>query len=146
MPATLPIELYQQITDKHGQEIAVSIANIYAGTVAAIEARGDELAQKKKLELREDLLKELASKAELMQVKTELQGAVTATREELRGEIKALREEMRGEFKAVRTEIDLKIERLDRKFSILLTMILFAIIITNQNSLTFILKVFGILK
>jgi predicted nucleic acid-binding Zn-ribbon protein len=145
----MSIEFYQQIEAQHGKDIATSIASLYASTADAIEERALEVADHKKVELREELRSELASKADLALTKAELQGEM----KELRGEIKALREEMRGEFKAVReemktlrAELDLKIERLDRKFTLLLMLVLFSIILTNQDTITFLLKVFGVLK
>jgi hypothetical protein len=142
MTYTIPIELYQQIEARHGKDIATSIASLYASTADAIEERALEVADHKKVELREELRSELASKADLALVKAELQGEMKALREEMRGEFKAVREEM----KTLRAEIDLKIERLDRKLTLLLMLVLFSVILTNQDSITFLLKVFGVLK
>jgi hypothetical protein len=89
-----------------------------------LEKRAEELAIQKKLELKDELTKELASKADIQVLKTEIQ--------------------------AVRTELSAKIEneilRLDRKFTILFIILFFTLILVNQNALEFLLKVLGLIK
>jgi len=96
-----------------------------------MKKRAEELAVQKKLELRDELTKELASKADIQVLKTEIQA-------------------VRTEIEKVRLELEAKIEReilrLDRKFTILFIILFFTLILVNQNALEFLLKVLGLIK
>jgi hypothetical protein len=100
-----------------------------------LEKRAEELAIQKKLELKDELTKELASKADL---------------QVLRAEMQAMEERLEAKIDKVRTELSAKIEneilRLDRKFTILFIILFFTLILVNQNSLEFLLKVLGLIK
>lgn len=69
-------------------------------------------------------------------------GKELVTKAEFLGEMKTLREEM----KTLRAEIDLKVERLDRKFTVMFLVLLFTTIFLNKETLSFFLRVIGILK
>ena len=89
-----------------------------------LEKRAEELAIQKKLELKDELTKELASKADLQ----------------------ALRAEMQAMEARLEAKIEREILKLDRKFTIMFIILLFAVILVNQNSLEFLLKVLGLIK
>jgi hypothetical protein len=78
------------------------------------------LLSKKKLELKDELTKELASKADL--------------------------QILRAEIQAMEAKIEKEILRLDRKFTILFIILFFTLILVNQNALEFLLKVLGVIK
>ncbi|MFN3598753.1 MAG: hypothetical protein ACK4VK_03325 [Aquificaceae bacterium] len=84
------------------------------------------------MELKEELTKELVTKAEFY-------GEIGL----LRQEIQSLRQEMQ----TLRVELEAKIEkeilRLDRKFTIMFLILLFAIIFLNKDALEFIARLFG---
>jgi hypothetical protein len=82
--------------------------------------RAEELAIQKKLELRDELTKELANKADLLALRAEMQ--------------------------ATEAKIEKEILRLDRKFTILFIILFFTMILVNQNSLEFLLKVLGVIR
>jgi len=96
-----------------------------------MEKRAEELAIQKKLELKDELTKELASKADIQVLKAEIQA--------VRAEVQAM--EARLEAK-----IEREILRLDRKFTILFIILFFTLILVNQNALEFLLKVLGVIK
>jgi hypothetical protein len=96
-----------------------------------MEKRAEELAIQKKLELKDELTKELASKADIQVLKAEIQA--------VRAEVQAM--EARLEAK-----IEKEILRLDRKFTILFIILFFTLILVNQNALEFLLKVLGVIK
>ncbi len=77
MTTALPVEIYEILEDKLGREQAHEL-------VKAMEYAAGDIARQKKAELREDLIKELASKADLMVVKSELQGDIKALRWEFK--------------------------------------------------------------
>jgi uncharacterized protein involved in exopolysaccharide biosynthesis len=96
-----------------------------------LEKRAEELAIQKKLELKDELTKELASKADIQVLKTEIQT-------------------VRAEMQAMEARLEAKIEReilkLDRKFTIMFIILFFTLIFVNQNALEFLLKVLGLIK
>jgi hypothetical protein len=85
-----------------------------------MEKRAEELAIQKKLELKDELTKELASKADL--------------------------QILRAEIQAMEAKIEKEILRLDWKFTILFIILFFTVILVNQNALEFLLKVLGVMK
>ena len=107
-----------------------------------LEKKVEELELQRKLELRDELTKELASKTDIQVLKTEIQA--------VRTEMQAMEERLEAKIDKVRTELSAKIEneilKLDRKFTIMFIILLFAVILVNQNALEFLLKVLGIIK
>jgi hypothetical protein len=124
MARAIDLELLQLLEDKLGKEEARKVAQAIELGLEILEKRAEELAIQKKLELKDELTKELASKADIQILKAEIQ--------------------------AVRTELSAKIEneilRLDRKFTILFIILFFTLILVNQNALEFLLKVLGLIK
>ena len=81
MATSLPVELYEILEDQLGRDKAHDI-------VKAFENAADSISPQKKLELRDELSKELASKADLLAVKVELQGEIKLLRSDLQSSIK----------------------------------------------------------
>ena len=87
--------------------------------------RAEELAIQKKLELRDELTKELASKADIQVLKTEIQAVraetqadlqalraeMQAMEQRLEAKIELVRKELGGEIDKVKTELDSKIDK-----------------------------------
>jgi hypothetical protein len=108
-----------------------------------MEKRAEELAIQKKLELKDELTKELASKADL---------------QTLRAEMQAMEERLSAKIELVRRELDGKIEReilklehkLEHKFNIIMFFIIISTLIIlfniNKDALEFLLKVLGLIK
>jgi len=131
MPKAIDLELLQLLEDKLGKETARKVAQAIELGLEVMEKRAEELALQKKLELKDDLTKELASKADIQVLKAEIQA--------VRAEVQAM--EARLEAK-----IEKEILRLDRKFTILFIILFFTLILVNQNALEFLLKVLGVIK
>ena len=131
MPKAIDLELLQLLEDKLGKDEARKVAKAIELGLEILEKRAEELALQKKLELKDELTKELASKADIQVLKTEIQA--------VRAEVQAL--EARLEAK-----IEKEILRLDRKFTILFIILFFTLILINQNALEFFLKVLGVIK
>ncbi len=131
MPRVIDLELLQLLEDKLGKEEARKVAQAIELGLEILEKRAEELALQKKLELKDELIKELASKADIQVLKVEIQA--------IRAEVQAM--EARLEAK-----IEKEILRLDRKFTILFIILFFTLILVNQNSLEFLLKVLGVIK
>ncbi len=135
MARAIDLELLQLLEDKLGKEEARKVAQAIELGLEVMEKRAEELAIQKKLELRDELVKELASKADL---------------QTLRAEMQAMEERLEAKIDKVRTELSAKIEneilKLDRKFTILFIILFFTLILVNQNALEFLLKVLGLIK
>jgi hypothetical protein len=131
MARAIDLELLQLLEDKLGKETARKVAQAIELGLEVLEKRAEELAIQKKLELRDELTKELASKADIQVLKTEIQA-------------------VRAEMQAMEARLEAKIEReilkLDRKFTILFIILFFTLILVNQNALEFLLKVLGLIK
>ena len=124
MAQTISIEIYQLLEEKLGKEEAKKVASAIEIGLEVIEKRADAAAIQKKLELKDELTKELITKAEFY------------------GETKTLRQEM----ETLRQEMKSEILKLDRKFTIMFIILFFTIIFLNQNALEFIAKVLGLIK
>ncbi len=131
MARAIDLELLQLLEDKLGKEQARKVAQAIELGLEILEKRAEELAIQKKLELRDELTKELASKADIQVLKTEIQT-------------------VRAEMQAMEARLEAKIEneilKLDRKFTILFIILFFTLILVNQNALEFLLKVLGLIK
>jgi len=135
MARAIDLELLQLLEDKLGKDEARRVAKAIELGLEILEKRAEELAIQKKLELRDELTKELASKADL---------------QTLRAEMQAMEERLEAKIDKVRAELSAKIEneilRLDRKFTIMFIILFFTLILVNQNALEFLLKVLGLIK
>ncbi len=142
MARAIDLELLQLLEDKLGKETARKVAQAIELGLEVMEKRAEELAIQKKLELRDELTKELASKADIQVLKTEIQT--------VRAEMQAMEQRLEAKIDKVRTELSAKIEneilRLDRKFTIMFIILFFTLILVNQNALEFLLKVLGLIK
>ncbi|MBI5875132.1 MAG: hypothetical protein HZB81_04700 [Deltaproteobacteria bacterium] len=124
MSASIPIELYESLEDKYGKDLARDITKTIEISFEAIEKKADAIALQKKLEIKDELTKELASKADILLLRQELE--------------------------TVKTELEAKIEngllKLDRKFTIMFIILFFTIIFVNRDALEFMAKVLGLIK
>jgi len=142
MARAIDLELLQLLEDKLGKDEARKVAKAIELGLEVMEKRAEELALQKKLELRDELTKELASKADIQVLKAEIQA--------VRAEMQAMEERLEAKIDKVRTELSAKIEneilRLDRKFTILFIILFFTLILVNQNAIEFLLRVLGLIK
>ena len=138
MARAIDLELLQLLEDKLGKETARKVAQAIEIGLEVLEKRAEELALQKKLELRDELTKELASKADIQVLKAEIQT--------VRAEMQAMEERLEAKIEKVRLELKEEILKLDRKFTIMFIILLFAVILVNQNALEFLLKVLGLIK
>jgi ABC-type Fe3+/spermidine/putrescine transport system ATPase subunit len=138
MPKAIDLELLQLLEDKLGKETAGKVAQAIELGLEVMEKRAEELAIQKKLELKDELTKELASKADIQVLKAEIQA--------VRTEMQAMEAKLEAKIEKVRSELREEILRLDRKFTILFIILFFTLILVNQNALEFLLKVLGLIK
>jgi len=122
--ANIPIELYNKIEESVGKEKAVEIAKIIEDTINHLDERVVEETKKRKIELRDELRKELATKEDILLVRQEME----TIRQELNGKIESLKQELKGEIKVLKMWI----------FFLGALMV-----VLNQNSLELIAKILG---
>ena len=131
MALMLSSETYQRLQKRLGEEEARDLVEALGDALDTFNKKTDENLQRtenkadflitqKKFELKDELTKELATKADIVR---------------LEGEMKAVRQEMQT----------IKLE-LDRKFTIMFIILLFTTIFLNQNALRFIAEVFGLIR
>jgi len=138
MARAIDLELLQLLEDKLGKEEARKVAQAIEIGLEILEKRAEELALQKKLELRDELTRELASKADIQVLKAEIQT--------VRAEMQAMEQRLEAKIEKVRLELKEEIFKLDRKFTILFIILFFTLILFNQNALEFLLKVLGLIK
>ena len=135
--------IYDKLVEKFGKETAVEIAELIEDTKDYLEEKVVEETKKRKIELRDELRKELATKEDILLVRQEIE----TVRQELNGKIETVRQELKGEIETIRQELNGKIESLRQelkgeiKFLKMWIFFLGALIVVlNQNSLEFIAR------
>jgi predicted transcriptional regulator len=120
MPVSLPIELYQRLEETIGKEhatLAFAFTNEY---FSALERSTEEtvrvLTDANKNAIREDLRKELASKADVELAKKE---------------VKAEIDKVDAKIDKVKLELEAKIDRLDTKFNFVIALLIIALTLMN---------------
>ena len=119
MARAIDLELLQLLEDKLGKEEARKVAKAIELGLEILEKRAEELALQKKLELRDELVKELASKADIQVLKAEIQ---------------AVRAEMQAMEARLEAKIEKEILKLDRKFTIMFIILLFTVILVKMST------------
>ncbi|MBI4745836.1 MAG: hypothetical protein HY786_04675 [Deltaproteobacteria bacterium] len=73
MAVTIPLELYESLEDKYGKDLAREITKTIEISFEAIEKKADAVALQKKLELKDELTKELATKADIARLEGKIE-------------------------------------------------------------------------
>jgi len=146
MGINIPTAIYDKLVEKFGKETAIEIAELIEDTQDYLEEKVVEETKKRKIELRDELRKELATKEDILLVRQEMEtirqelnGKIEAVREELKGEIEALRQEVKGEIEALRQEVKGEIKALKMWIFFLGALM----VVLNQNSLELIARLLG---
>ena len=142
MALLLAPDVYARLEERFGKEEAKEIVQVLDGAMQTIDKKANEAVQKieqkaeaaiiqKKFELKDELTKELATKAEIV---------------ELKGMIKLEVARLEGLIQTGRQEVQTMKVTLDRKFTIMFLILLFTTVFVNQNALKFIAELLGIIK
>ena len=156
-PYQLPFLIHEELRRELSEERAFKIAELLENSIGTVFESARELAVQKKVELRDELSKELASKGDLLLVKTELKADIAAVKAELKAEIASVKSELKADIASVRSELaDMKSEltleiqqveaRLDKKITIFSICIIFTILLTNKDAIIFLAQLFGLIK
>lgn len=145
MPQVLNIELLQLLEDKLGKEEGRKVAEAIEIGFSVIEKKAEAVALQKKLELKEELTKELASKADI----AKLEGGIREDIARLEGEIQTIRQEIqtvRQEIQTVKIDLEGRIATLRMEFRLYLVILLAVIILVSPKAIDLIGKFLGVIK
>jgi chromosome segregation ATPase len=104
MAVTIPIEIYEVFEEVFGMEKAKKIVK---SLEAVISVEIDNKWYQTKTELKEELLKEVATKKDIEVLETKIE----SVRSELDAKIERVRSELDAKIERVATELDAKIEK-----------------------------------
>ncbi|GAB4424694.1 MAG: hypothetical protein OHK0032_19100 [Thermodesulfovibrionales bacterium] len=127
MAQTISIELYQLLEEKLGKEEAKKVASAIEIGLEVIEKKADAVALQKKLEIKDELTKELATKADIAR---------------LEGEIQTVRQEIQ----TVKADLEGKIATLRMEFRVYFVILLAVIILVSPKAIDLIGKFLGVIK
>jgi predicted transcriptional regulator len=116
MAQALSIEIYQFLEEKLGREEARKVASAIEIGFEVIEKKAETLAIQKKLEIKNELTRELASKTD-----------IAILEQKLDKEVELLRQEMRS----MKIELEAKIEKLNQKFNFMIILLVIALTLMN---------------
>jgi hypothetical protein len=124
MAYVIDYELLEKLEEKVGKEEAKKIAQTIELIYNELDKKSESLVQQKKLELKDELTKELATKADLILVKTELEAKIDKEVLKLQNDI----------------------QKLDKKFTIMFIVLAFLIIFINKDAVELIIKLLPFAK
>ncbi|MFN0050071.1 MAG: hypothetical protein ACKVOU_13190 [Cytophagales bacterium] len=127
----LPFLIHEEVRKELSQERATKTADLLEKSIDAVFSSAKEIDVQKKLELRDELSKELASKADLLVLKSDIKGEMA----DLKAELKTEMAELRAEIKVARSET-----------RVYFVVLLCVIIILNKDFLSFIAQILGLIK
>ena len=116
MDMALPYDFLNFVEKEYGKEKAAEFSNIYEKTVNSFEIKAIDLALQKKLELKDELTKELATKADLQILKADLQ---------------IVKAELRDEFHLEFAKLSARIDKLEIKLNFLIILMIIALTLMN---------------
>ena len=125
------IELYQFLEERLGREEARKIAEVIERGFEAIENKAEEVALQKKLEIKDELTKELATKADIAR----LEGEVKSDIARLEGEIQTFKADFEGRISVLRME-----------FRVYFVILIAVIILSSPRAVDLIGKILGVVK
>ena len=147
------IELYQFLEERLGREEARKIAEVIERGFEAIEKKAEEIALQKKLEIKDELTKELATKADIVRLEGEIQtfkadfeGKISSLKADLEGKISNLKTDLEGKISALKTDLEGRISVLRMEFRVYFAIILAVIILSSPRAVDLIGKILGVVK
>ncbi|MGC8869455.1 MAG: coiled-coil domain-containing protein [Sulfurihydrogenibium sp.] len=139
MSFIIPVEVYEKLAEKLGKETALEVVKVFEESQKRVEELTVEETIKRKLELRDELRKELATKEDILLVKQELKGEIEVLKQEMKGEIKTVRQELETLRQEIKGEI--------KSLKLIIYFIGALVVIMNKDSLEFLSRViFGVFR
>ena len=141
---SIPVSLYERLERKFGRDEALEIAKMIEDFFDEMDRKAGEIALQKKLELKDELTRELATKADLITARAELEGEIKNVRTELEGRIENVRTELEARIENVRIKLESRIDRLDLKLNLLILLVVIVLTVMNPVVAELLKKWFGI--
>jgi len=135
MAYVIDYELLEKLEEKVGKEEAKKIAQTIELIYNELDKKSESLSQQKKLELKDELTRELATKADLELLKTELESKIEISHKELEAKI---------DKEVLKLQND--IQKLDKKFTIMFIVLAFLIVFINKDAVELIIKLLPFAK
>jgi hypothetical protein len=135
MAYVIDYEFLEKLEQKVGKEEAKKIAQTIEIIYNELDKKSESLVQQKKLELKDELTKELATKADIDMVYQKLELLKT----ELEVKIEISHKELEAKFEK-------EILKIDRKFTIMLIILAFLVIFINKDAIDLIIKLLPFAK
>jgi len=147
------IELYQFLEERLGKEEARKVAEVIERGFEAIENKAEEVALQKKLEIKDELTKELATKADIARLEGEIQtfkadfeGKISSLKTDLEGKIYNLKTDLEGKISALKTDLEGRISVLRMEFRVYFVILIAVIILSSPRAVDLIGKILGVVK
>jgi hypothetical protein len=142
MAYVIDYELLEKLEEKVGKEEAKKIAQTIELIYNEVDKKSESLAQQKKLELKDELTKELATKADIDIVYQKLELLKT----ELESKIEISHKELEAKIDKEVLKLQNDIQKLDKKFTIMFIVLAFLIIFINKDAVELIIKLLPFAK
>ncbi len=134
MATAIPMDIFELLEKKVGREEAKEVVKIIEDTLTTIEKKAQDVALQKKLEIKDELTRELATKADIVRVEGEIQTS--------RQEIQTVRQEIQ----TVRQEIQTVKVDIEGKLRLYFLILLFVIILVSPKAIDLIRNFLGVVK
>ena len=131
MAYVIDYELLEKLEEKVGKEEAKKIAQTIELIYNELDKKSESLAHQKKLELKDELTKELATKADIDMVYQKLELLKTELEAKIDKEVLKLQND---------------IQKLDKKFTTMFIILAFIIIFINKDAIELIIKLLPFAK
>ena len=131
MAYVIDYEFLEKLEQKVGKEEAKKIAQTIELIYNELDKKSESLVQQKKLELKNELTKELATKADIDMVYRKLELLKTELEAKIDKEVLKLQND---------------IQKLDKKFTIMFIILTFLIIFINKDAIDLIIKLLPFAK
>lgn len=116
MQITLPYDVLLLLEQKLGKAEAQTVGKAIEASLSFIQTRAEEVAVQKKLELREELSKELSSKGDI---------------ELLKKDLALVEQKLESKIDKVEMHLNSRIDKLDIKLNFLIVLMIIALILMN---------------
>jgi hypothetical protein len=175
MPNIIKIETLQFFEDRLGKEEGRKVAEVLERAYEEMEKKAESLAIQKKLELKDELTKELATKEDIARlegmiksetsrlegmmkseisrlegmIKSEifrLEGMIKSETAKSEGMIKSEISRLEGLIKSETLKLENKLTQLEKRFTLMIFALFFVVIFLNQNTIEFILKIINLVR
>ena len=164
MPNIIKIETLQFFEDRLGKEEGRKVAEVLERAYEEMEKKAESLAIQKKLELKDELTKELATKEDIARlegmIKSEIsrlegmiksetaksEGMIKSETSRLEGMMKSEISRLEGLIKSETLKLENKLTQLEKKFTLMIFALFFVVIFLNQNTIEFILKIINVVR